>query len=227
MNRILLACLTLVPVVGAASVSACSSDPPASVPTAADSGVERDSGGLTPDANSEEDATAPGDAADSSAACNYAVPVLNGSAPCGAQVIPAAINAMKGDGGADTDPDGGYFNGGAIEPGVYDLEYFQSSLAAAKASETLVFSADGKFTRTRRLDTGNGGAPISYRSGTYTVSEGSLRLTANCYYLNDLPADGGAQAGNNAVVYRATQNACDRKIEYGGGGVVLRLKRRK
>ena len=232
MNRILLACLVLGPFCAAASIAACSDTPATIAPQAQDSSVTADSGGVTPDANTAEDATPADagiadDAADSSASCIYIVPALNGSAPCGAQVIAAAIGATKGDGGADGDPDGGYFNGGTIEPGIYDLDYFQSSLATAKTSETLVLAADGKFTRTRRLDTGNGGAPITYRSGTYTASGGSLRLTADCYYLNDSPADGGAQAGNNAVVYRATQNACDRTIEYGGGGLILRLKRRK
>lgn len=177
----------------------------------------KDAGGdVSKDANVSEPDVDAADAADAMAECptTPAVPDLNGANQCGAIDfgLPAAMfEPVKDDAGLD---------GGALPSGIYD------TVTAERASgnkgswrETIVLADNGHFTRTRQIDPGTGNlGPITYRSGTYSMSGNQITMTDDC---------SSTDQGGSTLPYNVVTDECGLPmLQYSATGFRFSLKRR-
>lgn len=95
--------------------------------------------------------------------------------------------------------------GGVLAPGIYDVVTAErASGSPGSWRETIVVGSNGRFTRSRQIDTGSGPGPVSYRSGTFSTDGGHVTLAEDCYVVNDA----GADAGISTLPYVADTDAC-------------------
>lgn len=223
MRPFIFVALVLLPSSMAAGLAACSSDPaPVSIDNGKDSGGATDSS-TAQDTNQANDTGSTGD----TGACAFSAPVIPGTGICGTLDFgqPAA-NAVMPEAGT---PDGGYYIGGTIAPGIYDAVLFERG-SSTKGSwrETFVVAADGKFTRIRQVDTGagSGPGPISYRAGTISTSGSTITLHSTCVANGDAGAETGPDAGNETNPFAVRGDSCHPTYQYGGTGIGITLQRR-
>ncbi|MFO0665342.1 MAG: hypothetical protein U0174_15415 [Polyangiaceae bacterium] len=146
---------------------------------------------------------------------------LQGAEKCGAMPFGALTVPFSA-----VDPgDGGGYQGGPLVPGIYDATLAErASGLSGSWRETFVLGCDGKFTRTRQIDTGSGPGNVSHRSGTLTMNGATGVFTYTCYYSGDAgPLDAGVdnlpsefiKGGDGKYLFR-----------YGVTGIRITLKRR-
>ena len=89
---------------------------------------------------------------------------------------------------------GNSYDGGTLPPGVYDAVLAErASGVGGSWRETFVVDGTNRFTRIRQIQaTADGGlGPITYRSGTYTLSGGSIQLAYDCARSDATDIDAG------------------------------------
>lgn len=208
----------------AGAYMACSSDDPSGTsdagtsPTSTTTPTTPTPSNTTPTPQPDGSTSPDGSTPQPDSGCVYNPPNVDGGGVCGTYAFgtPAANASVPVDGGA--------YTGGAIPPGVYDVTlYERNSSQTGSWRETLALDGT-RFTRIRQVDTGSGGAPVTYRSGTYTQTDaGGLLLTFDCAF----DGDAGSDSGSNTIPYEVVKNGCaDTTFRYGGTGIRTTLKRR-
>lgn len=181
-----------------------------STPSAKDAGADTSNDAKA----SEQDAEV--DAADARVECpaTPAVPDLNGPNQCGAIDfgLPAAMfEPVKDDAG---------LQGGTLPSGIYDtITAERASGAKGSWRETIVLAENGRFTRTRQIDPGTGNlGPLTYRSGTYSMSGNEITLTDDC---------SSTDLGGSTLPYNVVMDECGLPmLQYSATGFRFTLKRR-
>jgi hypothetical protein len=147
--------------------------------------------------------------------------MLPGPGPCGTVAFGLAAADFT-----QALPDAGGYDGGVIEPGVYDAVFAERSSAARGSwRETFVVDAQGRFTRIRQIDTGtgNGPGPITYRSGTVSTTGAEVKLTYTCA----VSGDAGVDASSDTLPFDTASDTCGTtQYRYGATGIRATLKRR-
>lgn len=176
------AVLALVTPAAIALVAACADQTNESFPETTDAGgtPRRDGGGGGSEEEWDSATSEPKDsgAGKPDANCTAPVaPVEDGGGQCGTIEFGLAAAPFGGIDAGDT----GYNRGGVIPPGIYDAVAAERGAGVGGSiRETLVVLPNGRFTRTRQLDTGNGPGPLSRRSGAYKYSDAGVTFTYDC-----------------------------------------------
>ena len=81
-----------------------------------------------------------------------------------------------------------------------------------------------RFTRIRQIQASADGGlgPVTYRSGTYTLTGGSIRFDYDCAKNDATELDAGA----DTLPYDVVPGKCGPRYRYGASGIRLSLERR-
>jgi hypothetical protein len=148
--------------------------------------------------------------------------ILDGGGACG--TLPFGQPAAQFQGIIDASDNNAY-DGGTLEQGIYDAVIAErGSGNPGSWRETFVVGPNNRFTRVRQIDNGTeGGAnETTYRSGSFTTTGNSLKLTFDCEFDDDAGNDSGA----STIPYEVITPGCDTYYRYGAAGIRIWLKRR-
>jgi hypothetical protein len=153
------------------------------------------------------------------AGCVFEAPPLDAGDRCGTLPFGKAQVAF---GPVDLDA-GNSYDGGVLPPGIYDAVIAERASASGGAwRETFVVDGNGRFTRTRQVTASVNPGPVTRRSGTYTLQNGSIRFVYDCAYNDDVLTD----AGDDTLPYDVVGPTCQPRYRYGAAGIRLTLQRR-
>lgn len=217
---------------GGAALVACSSDEASS--SSSSGGASSSSSGGASSSSSGGSSTSSGGSSSSSSSSGGAdggdggctgtgpaTPVLDGGGACGTVTFGLPAAAF---GPVDVDA-GNSYDGGTLPPGVYDAVLAErASGVGGSWRETFVVDGTNRFTRIRQIQaTADGGlGPITYRSGTYTLSGGSIQLAYDCARSDATDID----AGPDTLPYDVVPGKCGPRYRYGATGIRVSLERR-
>ncbi len=191
--------------------------------TSPDGGTTDDRDGGGPSAEEDSGGPAKNDGG-AEGPCTYvpAPPIADGGLACGTLEFGKAAAPF----GPVDAGDPGPYRGGVIPPGIYDAVIAErNSGAGGSFRETLVVLPNGRFTRTRQLDTSSGGGagPLSRRSGTYKYSDAGVTFTYECATNNDAYID----AGSDTFPYEFVGDSCGKGVyRFGLANLRFTLERR-
>jgi len=210
---------------------ACGDEETTATPSDGDAAAGKDGGGGTTGddggGTTDEDSGGGGEEeTDAGDRCigKYEAPNVNGPGPCGTIDFgePAAnFGAVNADAGTE-------YVGKNLADGIYDAVNAERASGSTSGSWRETFVVKGnRFTRIRQVDTGsgNGPAPVSYRSGTfqYDGAEQLIKLTYDCAQTGDAGLTPGEDnLPSDAIV----ADDCSARYRYGAASVRITLRRR-